>query len=200
MTTVRESSGLQQRIERALRARREKAAALATALVMRGVMDNTPVEDGHAHEAWLQASREAASQLGQHGGAITRATADNERFASGDETATRAGLGTVSREARKTTVRLANELGFVRTLEYGGVIEPIAPGGRKEQKVIRPGQKGRLYGPRLPEGNGMVFWRDETGQPRFARARQVTAGHFAAHAVDTAANELKRMGAKVKKL
>ncbi len=200
MTTVAETSGLKARLALQLTQQRLRVAARAAAIVLREIMDRTPVEDGHAHAAWLQAATDVASNLGApHNRTIGSAVSPSRTLSSRDPKAEAAGFGAVGQANKETHVTIRNGLDFVRTLEYGGVIKPIAPGGKKVKKNIRPGERGELYGDRIPSGRGMVFYRTLTGGWRIAPSYVQPPGHFAGRGVDAAAEDARREGLKVRR-
>lgn len=198
-STVAVSPGLKSYIKRTLVHHRLRVAARAAAITAREILDRTPVEDGHAHEAWIQAATQAMGQLSPFGGMVRRAIAGNETFASGDPEATKAGWAAVEHDANKTVVTLINRLGFVRKLEYGGVIKPTSSGRKVKPAARRPDEQGPLYGPRENVGRGLVFYRTETGGWRMAKSYQVQAGHYAGRALDEAAADAGRQGLKTRR-
>ncbi len=128
-------------LERAFDRIRAEAADELVAKTMTDVLAKTPVEDGHAHEAWAQALRDVNRRTKD---VLTQA----EASASGDpqaaigwpgltdmagqEVAGNGGWGWVDEQKGVTSVRLVNELLFVEFFEKGGTLHPIRPGGKKE--------------------------------------------------------------------
>lgn len=102
---------------------------------------------------------------------------------SGDPTAISAGQGEVRLGTVNPSLRLTNNLDFVSTIEHGGIIKPIAPGGRKT--AGRSGI-GVLFGERQPAPpQGMIMWR-VGGRVMFARQLDYPARHPVQNAIDDA--------------
>lgn len=136
------------------------------------IQESTPVEDGHAHTAWRSAFNKVPGvRFAEHAGE------------SGDPTAVDAGEADYRLTGPQQHIRIKNGLDFVRKLEYGLEITPISPGGRKEEKVIRPPGKGRLYSPRSTEGRGVLVWEDKAGKTHRALSVTPPAGHYVENAL-----------------
>jgi len=182
------------RVERHLERHRERVAGRATAILVDEILARTPIEDGHAHEAWSRAAEDVASQLQRDGGGILSAVAPYGTLRSGDPKAI--GHGFVSDTGDTLIIEMQNTLDFVKILEEGGTIRPIAPGGRKVPPAAqRPGQRGPLFGTRESEGRGMVFWM-EGGKARFAPSHTVRRGNFVRDALIATKRQLKPLKAR----
>jgi hypothetical protein len=132
---------------------------LAAELVGKGVMKNTPVEDGHAHAAWKSAFDQVPTLQGKI--AVPSGTSrDSQAIGAGKASAELTGLN--------QRITISNELEFVRKIEYGLPITPIGPGGKKQPPVVKRrtvnDPSGPLYGPRLSEGRGVLVWKGADGQ------------------------------------
>lgn len=195
MTTVKRSPGLKGRIERYLSQKRQSVAGRLVGVLVDSVLFNTPVEDGHAHTAWIKAAEQANKELESQD--VARAVSNHSHEASGDPNAQIAGFGAVVHAPHETNVVLKNKLGFVRTMERGGTLKTIAPHGRKAGGMQT---RGVLFAPRLAEGRGLLRWVDQSGNVRFARTRQFTAGRYVRTAVNTTSFVARRNGMKVKQL
>lgn len=183
------------RAKERFRQQRLKIAGEASGLLIESILDNTPVEDGHAHQAWSNAASQLLPELGPHGNRLRAALGKHSGSVSGSPEAQ--GFGSVDDGKDSTRVLIKNALGFVKTLEQGGVIRPIAPGGRKAPPVAkRPGEKGPLFGSRESEGRGMVFWLDSNGRARFAPTRTVPRGNFVKDAIRETKRRLKPLKTK----
>ncbi len=162
--------------------------------VLDKILVHTPVEDGHAHEAWIEAGLMASKKLSRMGGGneIEQVAVMHHSKASGDPLATQEGIGTVERTDTRFKVRLENNLPFVRALELGLTIRPIMPGGPKMPPVAkRPGQKGALYARRETDGTGMLYWTDASGKGHYTRTRRPKAGRYVKRAVEKTRKLLK---------
>lgn len=149
------------------------------------VMEKTPVEGGHAHEAWLAAARDAESQLTNLPD-VDRAISKHSQKGSGDPKAVGKGNTSIVSSADGIKATIENELGFVKKMEYG---IPITPGDDKGNTGVkedwynyrtsggqRPSVPGELYGARLSSGGvGMLLW-EEGGVKKRALSRTMTIG------------------------
>ena len=173
--------------------------------VMTAVSVTTPVEDGHAHEAWMKATMGVNSGLKHKNGHSASAINNLSAFASGDPKAVEGGVGTVTKTKGTLKAKLRNHLGFVTILEDGGVISAGDENGNRGVKKtfdgkrnIRPGEKGPLYGPRTSGTGGMIFWTDKSGGNHFARSRNVSAGRHVERAIQQAKAKVASLGGKAK--
>lgn len=159
-----------------------KIAGDAAALIMEGVSRYTPIEDGHAHEAWAAAAKEANVAFPVVPGM------------SGDERAIAAGRGSQSHTEDESRHTMTNSLGFVLTIEHGGEITANVGGnkGPKLSKHKRP-PAGPLYGPRHTKGRGMIAW-NENGKVRTGFSYTIPQANVGpvGRAVEEAAAELRR--------
>lgn len=173
---------------------RELAAASLTEVLVDGILEATPVEGGHAHEAWSQAAEDAASRLPVGGERVKAIVSRHSGKASGDQNARAEGFGMVDEELHQLTVRIENALPFVSVLEYGGTLEPISPGGTKAGGIATMGQ---YLAPRTAGTAGWLMWITEGGTIRFARTRTFRSGGFVKQALRTTAMRARRLGGKV---
>lgn len=197
MTTVKRGSRLTAKIASALHQQKLRVAGVAAGIALREVLENTPEEDGHAHCAWMQGATDAAVGLGKpFNQPINAAVSPYVEASSGDPEAEKAGSGEVDADDKRVRIRIKNKLHFVSTLEHGGVIRPIAPGGAKEEPAAkRPGEKGPLFGDRKATGRGAVFFMNG-GTPTWARFRAVPAGLFVKRAMLVTKLTLREAGLK----
>lgn len=190
-TTV--SSRFMERVKGVITQKCSRVADKAAEMALREVFRDTPVEDGHAHQAWLSGGTEAigaaANQaFAESGVSPSRLSHDRLAMASGDGKKTVAKL--------RADIRIQNRLNFVRTLEYGGVIRPIGPGGRKINPVMRPPMVGPLYGPRSSQGRGILVWTTETGETMRGFSRSYAPGRHVARALNVVKNRMSPKGDK----
>ena len=182
------------RVEMHLERQRERVAGRATAILVDEILARTPIEDGHAHEAWSQAAEDVASQLQRNGAGISNAVSPYGNVRSKDPQAI--GHGFVSDTGDTLIIETHNTLNFVKIIEEGGTIRPIAPGGRKVPPAAkRPTQRGPLFGTRESEGRGMVFWM-EGGKAKFAPSHTVKRGNFVRDALIATKRQLKPLKAR----
>jgi hypothetical protein len=156
----------------------EAKATEAVEVIAKHVGQNTPVESGHARQIWESAFNSVPGV--------------NVRIdeASGDPEAATRGSADVSRRKDSVTIEVHANAGFIRTMEYGGVIRPIAPGGTKEGDHEFPGP---FMGPRNPgPPAGWLAFRGSDGRVRFARSVTRSANLFVTRAVQEAANEIRQ--------
>jgi hypothetical protein len=154
-----------------------------TAVFLETVLNETPIENGHAHQAWISGADQAAEALWQSG-RIERTAEKHRTKASGDPEAEKAGKGTVSRTKTQLIVTIWNKLPFVRKLEYGLPITVGDRGGNRGPKRHGAATIHELYAPRLPNGKGswatgFLMWK-EGGTWKFSKVRRPPAtGAFA---------------------
>ena len=161
MAKIKNKHRIGQQFKNKLRPRREEAAMQVTADVMDDVLTQFPVENGHAHLAWLT----ALEQLPQHD-QISDVISKHYHKKSKFPEAADYGSGRKIHKRNFTLVQIFNSLPFVKTMEEGGVIEPINPKGKKAPNTT----EGRLYGQRTSSGIGWL----KVGS-RFLRRRIVYA-------------------------
>jgi len=191
-------------LERAFDRVRAEVADELVAKAMADVLAKTPVEDGHAHEAWAQSLRDVVPRMD-----VNRRTKDvltqAEASASGDpqaavgwpgltdmagqEVAGNGGWGWVEEQKGVTSVRLVNELLFVQFFEKGGTLHPIRPGGKKEGNA----HKNPFLHPRTTQGRGMLVW-EEGGQVRRSPTRVVRGLRIVDRAMRRASRLARRYG------
>lgn len=188
-TTV--SSGLLAQINNAIRQKCSDVVDEAAGIALREVFRDTPVEDGHAHTAWLSGGTEAIGGAAQH--ALVESGV-SPGVLSHDRLATANGNGKKTVGKLRADVVIENGLGFVKILEYGGVLRPIGPGGRKINPVMRPPMVGPLYGPRSSAGRGMLVWTTPSGETMRAPSRSYTPGRHVAKALNVVRNVLNPKG------
>lgn len=193
MTRVTVTPGFWKYIDGTLREWRNDTANRLAASTLDELLTVTPVQSGHAHEAWLSAARKVLKKLKGDTSDLRAAIDQHEVQGSGDPKAVRAGRGFVRDTKHKTVVRFVNNLGFVRKLEYGGVLTPIAPGGFKKGKHHFPGP---LFGKRRPatsrQNEGWLAWRDSNGDVKFAKRSQLRPGGYAATALQNAKRRIQQ--------
>lgn len=193
MTASRVSANrsLMQQINAAIQARCSAAVDEAATLALREVFRETPVEDGHAHQAWLSGGTEAI------GASAQQAFAESGVSPSGlshDRLAVASGEGIKKVGKLRADVVIKNHLGFVKILEYGGVLRPIGPGGKKINPVHRPPMVGPLYGPRSSAGRGMLVWTTPGGNIMSAPSRSYSPGRYVGRALNLVRNKMDRKG------
>ncbi len=179
--------GVMEQINAAIQSRCSAAVDLAAAMALREVFRETPVEDGHAHQAWLSGGTEAI------GASAQQAFAESGVSSSGlshDRLAVASGTGSKKVGKLRADVLIKNHLGFVKILEYGGVLRPIGPGGKKINPVHRPPMVGPLYGPRSSAGRGMLVWTTPSGQTMSAPSRSYAPGRYVARALNLVQNKM----------
>lgn len=171
------------RVDKVLHDNALKVGGESAGILLENIFANTPIEDGHAHQAWGQAFGQLLAVLGPYGNRIRTAIANNQSHFSGDPQAKGAGHARIGRD--KLRLLITNTLDFVGILERGGTIYPKTKFRKQRPAALRPREKGSLYGPREREGTGMVFW-EENGKSHFATARPVKRGDYVKKAlVDT---------------
>lgn len=195
MNTSRVTGGnkLQNLINRAIQAKCDAVAESAAQMALREVFRETPVEDGHAHQAWLSGGTEAIGAAAQQSFAESGVSPSS---LSADPTAVRSGEGRLTHGKLRADVVIKNHLGFVKILEYGGVLRPIGPGGRKIDPVQRPPMVGPLYGARSSQGNGMLVWTTPTGETMRAPSRSYTPGRYVGRALNLVRNRYEKGGGR----
>jgi hypothetical protein len=174
------SVGFRKRVYAAVERAGTRVVTTAAGVALEGIFLNTPEEDGHMHRAWLEAAmdipelRDKALQALAASG-IEKISNDPKAYAAGSGTAVLKGLG--------QKITLKNGLGFAKTLEYGGTQFPIAPGGSKEDPVMRPPGVGPLYGPRKSTGRAFIVWKDASGRTHKAPWKHFNPGRFVGKAL-----------------
>lgn len=171
----------------------EKAADSAAQTFLINVFQTTQIEDGHAHRAWLQAGIEAIGPMAN--AAFQQSGVPRNRL-SDDPIAFSSGRGIRKTSRLHCEILIGNGLDFVKVLEFGGVLEPIEPGGRKLNPVRRPPKVGPLYGPRSGEGRGMLVWTDEAGVTHRAPFRRYSPGRHVGRAIRISRKMLKSRGVR----
>lgn len=184
---VSATPGLNKYIDAVLARKRKEVAAEVAGVFTEELLAHTPVQSGHAHEAWIAAARQVEKKLDGNTSTLSTAIAAHADKGSGDPKAKRSGKGRVRNQKQVTTITFSNLLDFVSVLEYGGSIRPIQPGGFKVGKHHYPGP---LFGKRRPvtSGNnrGWLAWRDASGEVKFSRHSTFSAGHYAGNALKEA--------------
>lgn len=154
-----------------MKKKQEQVTDYLSGQFVKAIGHHTPVENGHAHEAWVTAAEEVAAQLPRSANITREKEAHSSTKASGDLTAAKHGKGRVSIGKKTIRVRMTNRLPFVYKMEHG---LPITVGvrGRTGTKSAGRGTEGELYAPRLssPVGHGWLFWTDAGGE-HFAKVR-----------------------------
>jgi hypothetical protein len=122
-----------------------------------------PIEDGHAHEAWITAfTKTNSSQLKK-----LYAVLDHfENLRSHDPKASTYGDGKLIISDKSSTIFISNKLPFVYKLEHGLPIRVGDESGNKGKKidpVKRPPDKGPLYGKRSQGSQGLLVF-EKNGQ------------------------------------
>lgn len=196
--------------EKQLKQIAHRAAARIAGIVVEDILERTPTEDGHAHEAWLtaaeQLSREAPPEVGKK---LNESIARHSAKRSNDPRARDGGFGSAVETPDSISLRIENHLDFVSVMEHGGTLVPIEPGGPKEAQYRwkQAGRRGpmpptgELYGPRLDQshGIGMLVWKDASGVTKRAFSRRVPAGNYVKKAVRLAKQRARQLGLKVVK-
>lgn len=187
MSRVTGGEGFLQLAEKLIAEKCAQAAEEAAELALQKVFETTPVEDGHAHRAWLSGGLEAIG--GRARQALAKSGVPPHRL-SKDMIAVRSGHGRLSKTKLQADVTISNDLDFVEVLEFGGVLRPIEPGGRKLFPVHRPPEVGPLYGPRSSMGRGMLVWTDDTGRTRMATSKRYAPGRHVGRAMNFVKNAM----------
>lgn len=149
-----------------------------TKKVAKHVGEQTPQESGNAHEIWQSAFNKVPGVD----------VSFPER--SGDPEAAKHGEAEFGLKGVKQKVSIHANAGFIRTIEYGGIIKPIQPGGTKQHG-------GKYPGPFLSPRNdappaGFICFRGKDGTVKFARSVKRSANMFVNKAVALAANEMRQ--------
>lgn len=190
-TTV--SPRLMDRFKKVITKKCSRVVDVAAQMALKEVFRDTPVEDGHAHQAWLSGGTEAI------GASVNQAFAESgvsPSELSGDRLAIASGNGKKTVTKLRADVRIQNRLNFVRILEYGGVLRPIGPGGRKINPVMRPPMVGPLYGPRSSQGRGILVWTTPSGEVMRGFSRSYAPGRHVGKALNVVKNRLAPRGGK----
>lgn len=205
---VKRTAGFLADLERQFDGLREKCADRLVAKTMRDVMSKTPVEDGHAHEAWSQAVRDVAGQMdspvetSRVAGEFASVGSGNEKARHGApgvtdmmgrEVAGNGGWGWVERSKGRTEVALHNELLFVELMEEGGMLVPISPGGAKMPGTKDSSHRYPFLHPRSAKGRGLLQWI-EGGQIKRAPSRVIRKLGLVGRAVTRAARLGRKYG------
>lgn len=150
----------------------------ATQRVAKHVGANTPPESGNAHEIWQAAFNKVPGVSVSY----------PER--SGDPEAAKRGDAESDLKGVNQQVKIHANAGFIRTLEYGGRISPIAPGGTKQGNDKYPGP---FMGPRNSSPPmGFLAFKGKDGKVRFVRSVTRSANLFITKAVAQAASEIRK--------
>lgn len=149
----------------------------ATKRIAVKVGDNTPQESGNAHEIWQAAFNEVPG------------VSISFPQRSGDAEAAKHGSAESNLKGVNQRVQIHANAGFIRTIEYGGTIRPIAPGGTKQHSE---GYPGPFLGPRNSSPPmGFLAFRGSDGKMRFVRSVTRSANLFVTKAVAQAAAEMR---------
>lgn len=177
--------------------RRNSMVDYLAAKFVDAVCQYTPVENGHAHEAWCTAAEQAAAQLYRSRHLERAEEKHRSTKASGDLEAAKGGRGKATANKGALSVSLENKLPFVYKMEHGLPIKVGDRAGRTGHKVGGVATAGELYSPRSssPGVSGWLFWRDASGE-HFAKVRTPPATHAFARAVQVVRNAAKRYSEK----
>lgn len=145
--------GLMEQIEK----HKETVTDAVLAHLFDNILEKCPVEDGHAHEAWITALIKTNGKYKK----LLGVTDSHNGKRSHDPTATKYGESDVQVSKTKTTVTVTNKLPFVYKLEYGLAIQVGDESGNQGKKinpVKRPPEKGPLYGGREQGSEGLLVF------------------------------------------
>lgn len=154
---------------------------------------NLPVENGHAHQAYVSAIESAnIPDAPKTQSNVSQASSS----ASGDPKASENAKGYYTKTDTSISVQINPGLPFVETLESGGTIEKM--GGRGAGIKLNSEGPGPLYGPRVSGGRvGALMWM-EGGQKVFRMYRTVSAIGFVKKALARADKIAQSLGWKPK--
>lgn len=149
----------------------------ATQRVANHVGENTPQESGHAHQIWE--------------GAFNKVNSVRVKYSqsSGDRLAANVGTATANLQGLTQNVKVNSNAAFIRTIEYGGILKPIRPGGHKRASVTYPGP---YLGARFMYSTGWLCWRDSAGELKFATEVNYKAKSPVRRAIEQTAQEMRR--------
>lgn len=136
---------------------KDKVTDEILAMLFDQILEKNPVEDGHAHEAWITAILQTNGKFKK----LFSVSDSHESKRSHDPTASKYGEATVQSTKTQTLVRITNQLPFVYKLEYGLAIhvgDESGNQGRKIDPVKRPPEKGPLYGKRNQGSEGLLVF------------------------------------------
>lgn len=198
MKNIRNSEQFKKSVIKNLEGRQRKIADILLAKLMGHVLDGNPVEDGHAHEAWIK----AILSLKRYGKfpKLFRIMDSHQRKRSNDPIAAKMGDSDYKATKKSLTVVISNNLPFVRKLEYG---IPITVGdgqgnqGKKVDPVKRPPEKGPLYGKRAQGSEGLLVF-EKGGRVIKAKTHTPRETGFVKEAVNKAKSFAKSNGLKVR--
>lgn len=148
----------------------------ATQRVANHVGYNTPMESGHPQQIWQGAFNK-----------VKGVRVDYPQ-ASGDALANQQGSVEVQTTGTTQRIRINSNAPFIRTIEYGGIIRPIHPGGHKRASNAYPGP---YLGPRFMFSTGWLCWRDKSGELKFATEVNYKARRPVNMSVEQAAQEMR---------
>lgn len=197
MSKVRNADKVKKYLMSKITEKMKDVSSDAAAYLFREILQGNPVEDGHAHEAWLSALEKIKSNLPDVSGVIGQFSS----VRSGDATAKKYAQAQVKTDKSSTTVCVSNNLPFVRKIEYGMPITVGDDSGNKGAKinpVKRPPDKGPLYGKRASGSNGVLVF-EQGGRTIKAKVYTSPNSGFVAEAIKKTMNYLKSKGFKVKR-
>lgn len=179
MSTVTVSKAAENTFKNFLKQKAEDTMSMLLSKYFGTMLEKMPIEDGHAHQAYLTALEELSGFFFSKRD-LASVYRTHRSKGSGDHKAIMAGRGFVDWVGKKLEVRVECNLPFVRKLNEGQTIWPGDEAGRKGIKVStaegyaakrQAGEKGELYGPRLsansrkgvPRGM-LVFFSQKAGK------------------------------------
>lgn len=136
-----------------LRVLQTQAASKLMAEFFRTAMTEVPTEDGHAHEALLTAMGELSGEL--YGREYNKVAREFGPRRSGDPEASKAVKTSFRDDGRAIKIAVQIDLPFMKALETGLLIRVGDLSGNRGPKVLpvlRPQDRGPLYGPRSSKG------------------------------------------------
>lgn len=180
-----------------LRKKKIKVTDEVLAKLVDGVLEGNPIEDGHAHEAWLTAIESLGSPFSE----TLQVAGKHANKRSNDPTAKKYGESSVKEDKSSTLVVISNKLPFVKKIEYG---IPITVGdetgnkGKKINPVKRPPNKGPLYGKRESGAGGLLVF-ERGGRTIKTTVATPTETGFVAKAIEKTIKYAKSKGHNAKR-
>ena len=163
-------------LERVLGKILNKKVVEATQKLADKIGENTPEESGHAHQIWQGAFNRI------------RGVRVDYPLASNDKLANETGSASARLAGYTQEVTINTNAPFIRTIEYGGIMRPIRPGGTKQNSNAYPGP---FMGKRFANDTGWLCWRDKNGELKFATEVNYRAKRPVKRAIEQVAQEMR---------
>jgi len=192
------AESFQKSVDQWLAEERLVALARASAIMMDEILDSTPKEvPGRMQATWIGGIEKVVELFdinGINARSLDFVGASNlSNAAPRDDGAWDAdffGESDITGTLTSSTVTFQNALPFADEMEFGGTLTPIAPGGRKRQRVF----PGALLSERGSSGTGMLRWVDSSGVERMALSRQLPGTNSIEKGFAAVKRNKKRLG------